>query len=175
MRICSFLPSATEIVFALGLGDALQAVSHECDYPPEAKAKPRVVKSKFDQAEYTGQEIDRLVGEMMMRGEPIYEVDLDVLERARPDIVITQQLCDVCAIPYEDVQRAVAQLEVQPQLVSLDPHNLDDVLGDIERLGQITGRDQSALELTTQLKSRIEAVRSGVTRVDSSPRVACME
>ena len=175
MRICSFLPSATEIVYALGLGDALEAVSHECDYPPEAKAKPRVVKCKFDPVGYTSQEIDRLVGEMMKRGEPIYEVDLDVLERARPDIVITQQLCDVCAIPFEDVQRAVARLEVEPQLISLDPHNLEDVLGDIGRLGRLTGREERARDLTSQLKGRIETVRAGASPANSSPRVACIE
>ena len=98
MRICSFLPSATEIVYALGLGDSLMAVSHECDFPAEAKEKPKVVRAKFDADGMTSAEINSAVADMVARGERIYEIDNDVLEAANPDLVLTQELCDVCAI-----------------------------------------------------------------------------
>ena len=175
MRICSFLPSATEIVYALGLDDSLYGVSHECDFPAEAKSKPRVVKSKFDPAHYTSQEIDRLVADMVARGERIYQVDVGVLKRARPDLVITQELCDVCAISYEDVQSAVVHLDMPPQLISLDPTSLGDVMRDIERLGEATGKATVALELTARLRERIQRVQSQASEAASRPKVACIE
>jgi iron complex transport system substrate-binding protein len=175
MRICSFLPSATEIVYALGLGDSLYGVSHECDYPAEAKAKPKVVRSKFDAARHTSQEIDRLVAELVARGERIYQVDEDVLRQARPDLVITQELCEVCAVSLEDVQQAVVQLETPPEIISLDPHGLDGVLRDIERVGERTGRARQAREMVARLRQRIEAVRSKASGVAPRPMVACIE
>ena len=105
MRICAFLPSATEIVYLLGLGDSLYGVSHECDFPADALGKPKVVRSRFDPDTLSSAEIDKLVTEMMTRGENIYEVDEDTLSAARPDLVITQQLCEVCAVSFEDVQQ----------------------------------------------------------------------
>jgi len=175
MRICSFLPSGTEIVYALGLGDSLYGVSHECDYPPAAKYKPRVVRSQFDSVHYTSREIDRLVSEMASRGERIYEVDLVALRQARPDLVITQELCEVCAISLEDVERASLQLDVQPTLVSLDPHGLDDILRDIEKVGKLTSTEAEASKLTSELKARIDVVRSRSASADSKPKVACIE
>lgn len=175
MRICSFLPSATEIIYLLGLGDSLYAVSHECDYPPEAKAKPKVVRSKIDSANLTSAEIDKAVIDLMASGERIYEVDEDVLAKVKPDIVVTQQLCEVCAVSYEDVERAVIKLEMPPQLISLDPHSLDDVLGDIEKLGQFTATTERANEVIGGLRQRIEAVRSKAANADSRPKVACIE
>jgi iron complex transport system substrate-binding protein len=175
MRICSFLPSATEIVYALGLGDSLYGVSHECDYPAEAKAKPKVVRSRFDAAKHTSQEIDRLVAELVARGERIYQVDEDVLRQAKPDLVITQELCEVCAVSLEDVQRAVVQLEMPPQIISLDPHGLEDVLHDIERVGEHTGKARRAREVAARLRQRIEAVRSKASRAAYKPGVACIE
>ena len=175
MRICSFLPSATEIVYALGLGDSLLGVSHECDYPPQARTKPKVVRSKFDPASHSSREIDRLIADMVSRGERIYEVDLVVLKAAGPDLVITQELCEVCAVSYEDVERAVVQLDLPPQLLSLDPHGLTSVLEDIERVGQSTGRDAQARQLTEALRDRIEGVRSKAAEARSKPRVACIE
>ena len=175
LRICSFLPSATEIVCALGLTDFLYGVSHECDFPPEARAKPRVVRSRFDAADYTSREIDRLVAEMMSRGERIYEVAVETLERARPDLVITQELCDVCAISFEDVQSAVVHLQPPPRVISLDPGSLDDVMEDVRRVGEATGRAEQASSLAAGLNRRIEEVRSTVVATAHRPRVACIE
>lgn len=175
MRICSLLPSATEIVYALGLGDSLLGVSHECDYPPEARAKRRVVRSKFDPAQLTSQEIDRLVRETVSSGGRIYEIDLDALQEIRPDLVITQALCDVCAVSSEDVQRAVVMLDMPPQVLSLDPKGLGDVLDDIQRVGEHAGRKTEARRVVAALRRRIEAVRARAAGASVRPRVACVE
>ena len=176
MRICSFLPSATEIVYALGLGDSLHGVSHECDYPEDARSKPRVVKSRVDSTRLRSREIDRLVSEMASRGERIYQVDQDVLGHARPDLVLTQQLCEVCAISLEDVEEAVAHLPSRPRLLSLDPHSLDDMLEAIADVGQHTGAATRAGAVVADLRRRIDAVRArSATAGGSPPRVACVE
>lgn len=175
MRICSFLPSATEIVYALDLGDSLHGVSHECDYPEEARSKPRVVKSRIDSTRLSSREIDRLVTEMASRGERIYQVDLDVLARARPDLVLTQELCEVCAISMEDLQEAVAHLPSKPRLLSLDPHSLDDMLASVAEVGQHTGAATRADAVVADLRRRIDAVRSRSATAGSRPRVACVE
>ena len=175
MRICSFLPSATEIVYLLGLGDSLQGVSHECDFPPDALGKPKVVRSRFDSDSLSSQEIDRVVTDMMMRGENIYEVDADVLADARPDLVITQELCEVCAVSFEDVQQAVAALSPIPTVLSLDPHSVDDMLNEITRVGECTGRQDTATGIVAGLQTRIETVLKTVRNVPASPTVACIE
>lgn len=174
MRICTFLPSATEIVYALGLGDSLYGVSHECDFPAGARAKPKVVRSRFDPADYTSQEIDRMVADMASRGERIYEVDVSVLEKAGPDLVITQELCEVCAVSFDDVQEAVSHLDQRPQLISLDPTRLSDVVDDVRRVAEATGTEGSGREIVAGLRERIEAARAR-TSAAPRPRVACIE
>ncbi len=175
MRICTFLPSATEIVYLLGLGDSLYGVSHECDFPSDAVAMPKVVRSRFDPETLSGSEIDSLVTDMMMRGENIYEVDEDALTEARPDLVITQQLCEVCAVSFEEVQQAVQRLDSPPEVLSLDPHGIDEVLEDILRVGAHTGRDSSAHHAVFNLRARIDAVRRAVSQRENAPTVACVE
>lgn len=179
MRICSFLPSGTEIVYALGLGESLYAVSHECDFPPEARDKPKVVRSKIDADGLSSGEIDRLVSELYARGERIYEVDEGVLRAAAPDIVITQELCEVCAVSYEDVRHAAARLDAPPRVVSLDPASIADVLADIRRLGALCGAADAADALAERLQARVEAVSAraavAVRKTGYKPRVACIE
>ena len=175
MRICSFLPSATEIVYLLGLGDCLYGVSHECDYPSGASDKPKVVRSRFDSSSMTSQEIDAVVTDMMMRGENIYAVDEDALADARPDLMVTQRLCEVCAVSFEDVQEAANRLDVSPTVVSLDPHGVDDVLEDIKILGQHTGTQSVAHVAVFNLRARIDAVRRAVSSAERRPRVVCVE
>ena len=175
MRICSFLPSATEIVYALGLGDSLYGVSHECDFPPGASSKPRVVTSRFDPDTLDSAEIDALVSDMMARGENIYQVDEEALAEARPDLVITQRLCEVCAVSFEDVQKAAERLDPAPEIISLDPHGVGDVLEDILRVGRHTGRESSAHHVAFNLRARIDAVRRAVARTEGAPSVACVE
>ncbi len=175
MRICTFLPSATEIVYLLGMGDRLRGVSHECDFPPAAIDKPKVVRSRLDPDTLSGGEIDALVTEMMTRGENIYEVDEDTLTEARPDLVITQQLCEVCAVSFEDVQQAVERLDPSPTVLSLDPHSLSDVMKDILRVGAHTGRNASAHHAAFNLRARIDAISRTVARSENRPTVACIE
>ena len=157
------------------MGDSLHGVSHECDFPSDAVGKPKVVRSRFDPDTLSSGEIDKLVTEMMMRGENIYEVDEDTLTGARPDLVITQQLCEVCAVSFEDVQRAVQRLDSPPDVLSLDPHGIDDVLEDIIRVGAHTGRDSSAHHAVFNLRARIDGVRRAVINAETTPTVACIE
>jgi iron complex transport system substrate-binding protein len=175
MRICSFLPSGTEIVCALGLDDSLRAVSHECDYPAHVRSKPKIVRSRFDSATLTSAEIDRTVADLMAKGERIYEVDDTVLRDARPDLVITQQLCEVCAVSFKDVQTATLQLQTPPRIISLDPSSIGDVMTDIETIGEATETTAKAGELTRDLRGRIEAVAATDTTGGRPRRVVCIE
>ena len=175
MRICSFLPSATEIVYLLGRGDSLLGVSHECDFPPEARGKMTVVRSRFDSSALTSREIDDAVRDLMQRGENIYEIDEDALARIRPDLVITQRLCEVCAVPFEDVERAAARLDPPPDVISLDPHSVGDVIDDILAVGARVGADSQAHHAAFGLRARVDAVRRTTSRADSKPSVACVE
>ena len=175
MRICSFLPSATEIVYLLGLGESLFGVSHECDFPAGARSKPVVVRSRVDMGEMSSAEIDAAVADMMSRGENIYAVDEDALASARPDLVITQQLCEVCAVSFEDVQAAAARLDTPPTVLSLDPHSVDDVIADILRVGRHTGEESAAHVAAFNMRSRLDGVKRAVASATTTPRVACVE
>ena len=175
MRICSFLPSATEIIYALGRGDSLCGVSHECDFPPDARTKPVVVRSRIDPAALSSREIDEAVRDLALRGENIYEIDEAALAAARPDLVITQRLCEVCAVSFEDVERAAARLDPPPAVMSLDPHGLGDAIDDILAVGRRVGADAEAHHAAFGLRARIDAVRRAVARAESAPSVACVE
>jgi iron complex transport system substrate-binding protein len=132
MRICSLLPSATEIAFALGLGDEVVGVTHECDYPPEAKKRRVVVKSVIDPERQDSREIDRLVREHVQKKKSIYTIDLPSFQAAAPDFILTQDLCDVCALDYNEVIEAARLLAREPKIVTLAPSTLSVVLRDIE-------------------------------------------
>jgi iron complex transport system substrate-binding protein len=175
MRICSLLPSATEIAFALGLGDSVVGVTHECDYPPDAKKKPSVVKTAIDHHTTGSKEIDRQVGEHLNARKSIYQIDLPSFKKANPDLILTQELCDVCAVDYGEVVEASKTLPQIPKIVSLTPSLLSDVLQDIRRVGEATGGNKDAEALVANLKSRIEHVREQASRSDRRPRVACLE
>lgn len=173
MRICSLLPAATEIAFALGLGDALVGVTHECDYPAEAKQKPVVVRSMIDAARMTSGEIDRTVAEALHTGKGLYTIDEDAFIDAAPDLILTQGLCDVCALDYNEVAKAAAKLSRQPAILSLNPHGLADVLDNIRRIGAATGRLAAADALVQELQRRIHRVAHA--RRVHRPRVVCLE
>ena len=143
MKICSLLPSATEILFALGLGDQVAGVSHECDFPSEAKSKPVLIKSRILHTE-SAAAIDRQVREFLERGESLYSVDFELLRAIQPDIIVTQDLCHVCAATPDDLGAALAHLERQPEVVTLNPHSLADVCADIRTVGEATGRAERA-------------------------------
>ena len=159
MRIVSLLPSATEIVYALGLEDSLAGVSYECDYPPEARSKPVVDHTALplDQR-LSPAEIDRLVGEMVARGDPLYVVDDEAVARIQPDLILAQDLCRVCAVPSGQVEDALAALGCQADVLSLDPNTLDDVLDGIVQVGERTGTRERAEEVVAGLRTRVTAV-----------------
>lgn len=173
MRICSLLPGATEIAFALGLGEQIVGVTHECDFPPDAKQKPVMVQSAIDAKRMTAGEIDRKVGELMQAGKGLYRIDEQALIAANPDIILTQGLCDVCALDYNEVVKAAALLAHQPKIISLNPHSLSDILEDILRVGEATERQSAAARLAADLRERIERV--GCREPDNRPRVVCLE
>src|SRR5713226_123819 len=156
MRICSLLPSATEIAFALGLGDQIVGVTHECDYPPEAREKPIVVRSAIDSDRLSSFEIDRQVGEMLQAGKSLYTIDDEAFTTAAPDLILTQGLCDVCALDYKDVVQAAQSLSNKPTIVSVTPTCLTDVLDDILRVGEAAERRKEAEALVLNLQRRIE-------------------
>jgi iron complex transport system substrate-binding protein len=172
MQICSFLPSATEILFALDLGDSVAGVTFECDYPPAAVGKPIVVDTIL-RHNLTQDEIDRDVSEYSSHGESLYRVDVERMESIKPDLILTQELCDVCAVSTSHLAKALHRLSSQPEVLSLTPHTLEDVFADIERVGNATQREEKAASVVKQLRERVSAVRDA--RKTQKPRVACLE
>lgn len=175
MKIISLLPSATEIVYALGLGDALEGVSFECDHPPEARAKPVASRSTLPQARpLSSREIDDVVRERMGRQEPIYAVDRDLFQRVQPDLILTQDLCRVCAVPTGEVREALDRLGCRSEVLSLEPNTLEDILESIELVGRATGTEERAREITAGMRERIRAVESRAARLPTI-RTFCLE
>jgi iron complex transport system substrate-binding protein len=172
MQICSFLPSATEILYALGLGDSVAGVTFECDFPPEAAGKSIVVNTNLAH-DLTSAEIDNTVNDYSSHGEGLYRIDIGKLEAIKPDLVVTQELCDVCAISTSSVAKAVHQLSSKPQVLSLTPHTLGDVLEDVLRVGEATNRDVEARELVSSLRERIASVSQ--MPKPQKPTVVCLE
>ncbi len=173
MRICSLLPGATEILFALGLGDRIVGVTHECDYPPEAKEKPVVVHSAIDSNRLSSSEIDRAVGAALQGGNALYSLDERALRDAAPDLILTQGLCEVCALDYNTVARAADTFPHPPTILSLNPQSLADLLDDILRIGAATERRDAAETLVRHFKARIHSV--GERQSHPRPRVVCLE
>jgi iron complex transport system substrate-binding protein len=173
MRICSLLPGATEIAYLLGLGDQIVGVTHECDYPHEARQKPVVVQSAIDPKRMSSAEIDQKVGELLQAGKGLYRIDEAAFLDAAPDVILTQGLCDVCALDYNDVVKAAGALPNAPTIVSLNPHSLSDVLDDIVRVGAATGCATGADKLAHGLRRRIEQI--GYRESGYRPRVVCLE
>jgi len=162
MRIVSLLPSATEIVFALGLGDELEGVTFECDYPAEAKSKVVVSGTALPPGLDDPAEIDRLVTESMDAEEPIYTLDAERIRTIRPDLILAQDLCRVCAVPSGHVEDALQQLGCTAEVLSLDPNTLDEVIACVGVVGAATGREVAAETLMQSLRSRVDAVRAAV-------------
>lgn len=175
MRICSLLPGATEVVAALGRARHLVGISHECDYPPEIRTKPVLVRATVDPERLSSAEIDRRVRAGLKDGASLYELDEILFGRVRPSLIITQDLCHACAVTPAQLKRAIHALPSPPRVLSLSPSTLDDVLADIERIGDAIGRADEASVLAEQLRSRLEAVLLRVAHAETRPRVACLE
>jgi len=174
MRIVSLLPSATEILFALGLDEEIVGVSHECDFPLRARTKTVVVSSRLPK-EATPEETDRLVREHVERGESIYAVNRDVLEQLAPDLIFTQDLCHVCAATPEELGAALATISKRPEIISLDPHDLGDVWRDILWVGEATGRRERAQQLVTHIGERLGRLKAQLASQPEQPKVAVLE
>ena len=174
MRILSLLPSATEIVYALGCGDNLVGVSHECDYPDDAKTKPIVSTSDLS-TKLRSSEIHSTVSQHHHSNHSFYRIDERLLKQIDPDVILTQELCTVCATPVAQVRDAARILAGPRCVVSLEPNNLDQILDNISAVAEVTGRQTVAHELVLTLKKRIAHIRSAANLVAERPKVFCME
>jgi iron complex transport system substrate-binding protein len=173
VRIVSLVPSATEVLFALGLGDEVIGVTHECDYPDAALERARVTRDLIG-AGLSAAEIDAAVRERTERGESIYELDEEGLRALAPNLIVTQALCSVCAVSYDDVRAVADRIPSRPQVISLDPETLGEVLEDVRRLAATTGREAEGEALLADAATRIDRVRLAV-RAARRPRVAALE
>jgi iron complex transport system substrate-binding protein len=179
LRIASLLSSATEMLCGLGLQQSLVAISHECDYPASILSLPRATHTRIDPTQ-SSQQIDDCVRAALAAGEPLYDVDAGLLDRLQPDLIVTQAQCDVCAVRLADVEAVVASMPRarQPRIVSLNPASLNDVLREIELLGEAAGASRAAHDYLASLRARIERVRSttaGIVGANRPRRVALIE
>jgi iron complex transport system substrate-binding protein len=174
MRIVSLVPSATEMLFALGLGDEIVGVTHECDYPAQARDLPKVTRDILP-AGLSAAEIDAAVKERTLAGESIYELDSEALHELEPDLIVTQALCSVCAVSYDDVRAIAEEIDTQPMVISLDPHTVGEVLGDARTLAQATDAKDAAVDLVREASARIDRIRVLTRKARRRPRVAALE
>jgi iron complex transport system substrate-binding protein len=174
MRIVSLLPSATEIVCALGLDEQLVGVTHECDYPPQVVKLPKVTRTLIP-SDASSRQIDELVRERIKTHRALYTLDLPVLERLRPDLIVTQALCDVCAVAEAEVQAAASCLPAEPHVINLEPMTLWQVLDSIRLVAAATGTIARAEEVIGRLTARVHAVSTRSATVSNRPRVVLLE
>jgi iron complex transport system substrate-binding protein len=173
VRIVSLVPSATEMLFALGVGDEVTAVTHECDHPPEALELPKVTRDVIGPG-LPPDEIDRAVRELTEQGRAIYELDEHALRSLAPDLIVTQALCAVCAVSYDDVRAIAERMDPAPEVLALDPHTLGEVLGDVRTLAQAADAKDAGVDLVQDAAARIDRVRLAVR--DAPPvAVAALE
>jgi iron complex transport system substrate-binding protein len=173
VRIVSLVPHATELLFALGLGEEVIAVTHECDHPPRALQLPRVTRDALPGG-LSAAEIDAAVRERTARGEAIYQLDEPKLRALEPELIVTQALCPVCAVSYTEVAELARRMPSRPRVISLDPHTLGETLGDVRTLAQATGRRAEGVELVARAAGRVDRVKLAV-RGRPRPRVLALE
>jgi iron complex transport system substrate-binding protein len=174
-RIVSFLPSATEMACALGLSDQLVGITHECDYPPSVREKPVVVSSAISMATMTQAEIDSIVSERMRKGQSLYQVDEKLLQELAPDLILTQDLCQVCAPSGNEVTQALTALPRKPEILWLTPKSLAQIADNLRELGAATGRREKAEELIAHGRAILNHVAEQARTASTRPRVFCME
>jgi iron complex transport system substrate-binding protein len=171
MRIVSLVPHATELLYALGLGDDVVGVTHECDYPPEVADVPKITRDVLPPG-LSAAEIDAAVRERTEKGEAIYELDEDKLADLEPDLIVTQELCPVCAVSYEEVEKVAKQLDPCPQVIALDPKTFGETMGDIRTIAQATHARDAALDLVSRQRSRVDRVKIALKGVKRRSVVA---
>jgi iron complex transport system substrate-binding protein len=175
MRIVSLLPSTTEIVCALGLEDMLVGITHECDYPQSVSDKPRLTASRISQETMSSREIDHAVRSQLDGHGSIYDLDESRLRELNPDLILTQELCDVCAVSYQTVERAARMFETDVRVISLEPNTIGDIFENISLVGELTGRTREAGKLIDDLNRRLDRVRKRTARIDHRPRTLMLE
>ena len=176
MRICSLLPSATEIVYALGLGDQLVGVSHTCDYPAAARSKPVVSRSVRSVSHLGSREIDDIIRQARENNNPVHWIDGDLLGELRPDLIITQEICEVCAIDQGSVYATVARfLDYEPEIVVTRPVGLEEIYRNIHLIAAAAGAPERAVALVDQLRERAQRVADGLGEVTQRPKVFCID
>jgi iron complex transport system substrate-binding protein len=175
MRICSLLPSATEVIAALGLSDELVGISHECDYPPSVRSVPIMVEPMIPSHGLASADIDKQVSQLVASGQRLYRLKNDLLRQARPDLVLSQDLCHVCAVTPDQLHDALCSLPYQPTILTLNPSTVHDVITDVVRIGDAVGRSAEGHRLATQLRARLDAIRTCVQDISHRPRVVCIE
>ena len=175
MRICSLLPSTTEIVCALGMETSLVGKTHECDYPPEIGHVEVVTKSLIDHTESSSSEIDRHISEAMHSGSGIYSIDDSALAKINPDLILTQELCEVCAVSYSQVEASVRKLESDIDVISLEPTTLEGIHETVVEIGNAVGAHNEANELSQSLRKRIERIREMTSSSSFNPKILSLE
>lgn len=173
MRIVSFLPSATELLFELGAGDDIVGVTHECLYPDAAKYKPRVISSVFDPETMSSQQIDEKITELARTGQSIFLVHEENIKNAKPDLIIGQGTCAVCSAYTNEVNRALEILEKRPDIEVIDPHNIDDILSSVITISKKIGKQKQGEELVKSLQKRIDLIKN--QNYTTKPKVLCIE
>ena len=172
-RIVTFLPSATELIYNLGADDKLFGVTHECNYPIDAKTKPRVISSVFDPALMSSKQIDDKICQLMTDGKEIYNLNKENLLNAKPDLIISQNICEVCSAHTEHVNMAMNMLEKKPEVYTMDPHNVDEILMSIKDISKMIGKEKEGNELINSLLKRLEFVKSKMC--EERPKVLAIE
>lgn len=175
MRIVSLIPSGTEIVYSLGLGDQLHGVTHECDFPKNALTKPVLVKPFVTTDGLTSLEIDQVIKARLSSGQPIYEIDYEGLSRANPDLILTQKTCDVCAVSFDQIEQLKEIIGNNTKIVSLDVHSLGDMLSNIVKVGKIADVEQRANFVVSAMEKRLAVLKEAVLKFEYKPKVICIE
>jgi len=175
MRICSLLPSATEVIALLGLSNELVGISHECDYPPSVKRVPIMVEPMIPPHGLASADIDRQVSQLVASGQRLYRLNDHLLRQAQPDLILSQDLCHVCAVTPDQLHDALCSMPRQPTVLTLNPGTVHDVIDDVVRIGDAAGRSAEGHRLAAQLRDRLDAIRTRVQSISPCPRVVCIE
>ncbi|HEX9961500.1 MAG TPA: cobalamin-binding protein, partial [Pyrinomonadaceae bacterium] len=175
MRIVSLLPSATEIVCALGLEENLIGITHECDYPPRVAGKPHLTASRISHGTMSSAEIDHAVRSQLDGHGSIYDLNTELLAELEPDLIITQELCEVCAVSYKTVERAARMYVAGAQVISLEPNTIEDIFANIKTVGALCDVSEKAEEVVTNLRERLARLRAESAKAETRPKVFMLE
>lgn len=172
-RIVSFLPSATELIYALGAQEQLLGVTHECTYPKEAKNKPKIINTVIDSENLDSKQIDEITCKLMNDGQDIFVVDKENIKNAKPSLIVSQNTCEVCAAHTNQIQQAVEMLETKPEIYSMDPHSVKEILEGITEFAKIIDREEKGKKLKKELEFRIEKIKN--KKIINKPRIVAIE